>query len=111
MNQQDFSGFVKAGCDRLKKRWRRKDAAWSFGLGAVLVLVMAIAWGSAARAAKPDHAPQRNTDDCPHYCSTEVGVLGPYPNPGCRVKVGDACFGTDKQGQRQEGTVVAEKEA
>jgi hypothetical protein len=41
----------------------------------------------------------------PRYCKTDVGVLGPYPNDGS-VAVGDACYGTDANGQRHEGTAV-----
>jgi hypothetical protein len=40
-----------------------------------------------------------------HYCKTDAGVLGPYPNDGS-VKVGDPCFGTDKNGQRHDGVAV-----
>jgi len=47
-------------------------------------------------------------DDVPHYCDTEVGVLGPYPNDGS-VHVGDACFGT-KNGKRYEGTAVMRRD-
>jgi hypothetical protein len=43
----------------------------------------------------------------PHYCKTDAGVLGPYPNDGS-VKVGDACYGT-KNGQRYEGVAVMSK--
>jgi hypothetical protein len=43
----------------------------------------------------------------PHYCKTDAGVLGPYPNDGS-VKVGDSCFGT-KDGQRYEGVAVMNK--
>jgi hypothetical protein len=43
----------------------------------------------------------------PHYCKTEAGVLGPYPNDGS-VKVGDACYGT-KNGKRYEGAAVMGK--
>ena len=46
--------------------------------------------------------------EAPHYCKTEVGVLGPYPNPG-NVHVGDPCFGT-KNGQRYEGEAVMGKD-
>jgi len=40
----------------------------------------------------------------PHYCKTDVGVLGPYPNDGS-VGVGDSCYGT-KNGQRYDGVAV-----
>jgi hypothetical protein len=43
----------------------------------------------------------------PHYCKTDAGVLGPYPNDGS-VKVGDACYGT-KNGRRYEGVAVMSK--
>jgi hypothetical protein len=43
----------------------------------------------------------------PHYCKTEAGILGPYPNDGS-VKVGDSCYGT-RNGQRYEGTAVMSK--
>jgi len=44
----------------------------------------------------------------PHYCKTDGGVLGPYPNDG-RVKVGDPCFGTDSSGRQHYGTAVMSK--
>ena len=43
----------------------------------------------------------------PHYCKTDAGVLGPYPNDGS-VKVGDACYGT-KNGRRYDGVAVMSK--
>ena len=46
-------------------------------------------------------------DGVPHYCKTDAGVLGPYPNDGS-VKVGDPCYGT-KDGQRYEGVAVMSK--
>lgn len=46
-------------------------------------------------------------DGLPHYCKTDVGVLGPYPNPG-NVNVGDSCFGT-KNGQQYNGVAVMSK--
>jgi hypothetical protein len=39
----------------------------------------------------------RAQDGVPHYCQTDAGVLGRYPNDGS-VKVGDPCYGT-KGGQ------------
>jgi hypothetical protein len=50
------------------------------------------------------HAQDRNV---PHYCKTDAGVLGPYPNDGS-VGVGDPCFGT-KNGRRYEGVAVMKK--
>lgn len=50
---------------------------------------------------------RRKDDKVPRYCSTEVGVLGPYPNDGS-VRVGDPCYGT-KNGKRYEGTAVMGK--
>ena len=44
----------------------------------------------------------------PHYCKTDAGVLGPYPNNG-NVKVGDACYGTDVNGETHNGTAVMSK--
>jgi hypothetical protein len=38
----------------------------------------------------------------PQYCCTSAGVLGPYNNTS--VPLGGACYGTDSQGQRQNGT-------
>ena len=43
----------------------------------------------------------------PHYCKTDAGVLGPYPNDGS-VRVGDPCYGT-KGGQRYDGVAVMSK--
>ena len=45
--------------------------------------------------------------EVPHYCKTDAGVLGPYPNDGS-VKVGDSCYGT-KGGKRYEGVAVMSK--
>jgi hypothetical protein len=51
-------------------------------------------------------ADRRNNsdDDAPHYCKTDAGVLGPYPNDGS-VRVGDPCYGT-RNGRRYEGVAV-----
>lgn len=34
----------------------------------------------------------------PRFCCTDVGKLGPYPNPG-NVYEGDNCWGTTRMGQ------------
>lgn len=90
--------------------------AASVGLGFVLMLLAAFSMSDGAKAEESCYQAvttpgisqlQDNNNDCPRYCSTDVGVLGPYPNPGCQVKVGDPCFGTDSRGQRREGTAVA----
>lgn len=47
----------------------------------------------------------RAQTDVPHFCKTDAGVLGPYPNDGT-LKVGGKCYGTDQQGQRHVGTAV-----
>jgi hypothetical protein len=46
----------------------------------------------------------------PHYCKTDVGVLGPYPNDGS-VHVGDKCYGTADDGSKHYGTAVMSKDA
>jgi hypothetical protein len=51
---------------------------------------------------------ERPSKGVPHYCDTEAGVLGPYPNDGS-VKVGDSCFGT-QNGQRYDGTAVMNRQ-
>jgi hypothetical protein len=56
---------------------------------------------------KPD--PKPSADGFPHYCKTDVGILGPYPNPDGQVKVGDSCFGT-QNGQRYDGVAVMSKD-
>jgi hypothetical protein len=68
-------------------------------------------WGTAVmgpdRSDDTDDRPSGNSrrkEEIPHYCSTDVGVLGPYPNDGS-VHVGEPCFGT-KNGRRHEGTAV-----
>lgn len=50
------------------------------------------------------NVPQSGTSGMglPQYCCTSAGRLGPYNNTS--VPVGGACFGTDAQGQRQNGT-------
>lgn len=113
MIQQLFNASVRSLSVR---RLLRKEAVVSIGLSLVLMFLAAFSAPDGATAEKSYHkavtAPsvsliQDNSDDCPRYCSTDVGILGPYPNPGCRVKVGDPCFGTDSRGQRREGTAVA----
>jgi hypothetical protein len=51
--------------------------------------------------------PGGNNDDLPHYCKTEAGVLGPYPNPG-NVHAGDPCYGI-KDGQTYYGVAVVNR--
>jgi hypothetical protein len=43
--------------------------------------------------------------DLPHFCCTDRGRLGPYPNPqgGTTVQVGMSCYGTTPDGQRADG--------
>jgi hypothetical protein len=59
---------------------------------------------SADSSGGEEHRSGRNADSVPHYCSTDAGVLGPYPNDGS-VRVGDPCFGT-KNGRKYYGTAV-----
>ena len=59
----------------------------SFKLVGALLLLFAVSGVANAQS-----------NQVPHYCRTDVGVLGPYPNDGS-VKVGDSCFGT-KNGRR-----------
>jgi hypothetical protein len=59
---------------------------------------------SASSGRKDRDGSQNKDDDIPHYCKTEVGVLGPYPNDGS-VRVGDPCYGT-KNGRQYYGTAV-----
>lgn len=119
MIHQVFAASIKSLSAR---HLMRKEAAASIGLGFTLILLAAFSAPDGAKAKMPGlsseyqavTAPtasslQDKSNDCPRYCSTDAGILGPYPNPGCMVKVGDPCFGTDNRGQRHEGTAVAER--